>query len=178
MGLVDSATFESEIGTSDKKDIKIEDMKPRGRGEDNTEVPESLRKIIGETALIDNNDEAKALARQFGISDSSVSAYKNGATSTASYNQPSKELDSHLNNVKVQISDKAKSRLFSAIDALTDDKLGAAKPRDLASIAKDMSAVVKNMESDKSSGTNSPTFVIFAPKMRAEESYDVIQVSE
>lgn len=181
MGLVDDSLFELELeDRSENKNprAQVVDIN-RGRGEGNVEVPESLRKIIGETALVDNNTEAKALAGQFGISDSSVSAYKNGSTSTSSYNQPSEDLNSHLNDVKTQISQKARAKLVSAIDQLTDEKLGSAKAVDLSSIAKNMSAVVKNMEVEKNDNSkNGPTFVIFAPKTRPEESYDIINVSE
>lgn len=181
MGIVSDDEFEKEISrispTCAPEIITIE----KGRGEGNKAVPESLRKIIGETGELDGRQEALALAKMFDISDSSVSAYTNGATSTASYDKPNAELKGHIDNTKERISKKARSRLFSALKHITEDKLAEAKLRDVSSVARDMAAIVKDMESEssgKDSGQNKPQFIFYAPTFRKEETFETIYVRE
>jgi hypothetical protein len=68
-----------------------------------------------------------------------------------------------------------------ALSKLTEDKLDIAKARDLAGIAKDMSSVMKNMETDNSNNPTEkagPTFIFYTPKVKAEENFDVVQAKE
>lgn len=153
----------------------------KGRGLGNLEVPEVLRKVIGESAIEDGSRETKSLTKALGISDSSLSAYKNGATSTTTYNNPDKDLKAHTNNVKDNISKRARTKLLLAINSMTAESLLGTKPRDLSSIAKDMSVVMKNMETGVnpfSQGTSGPSYLIYAPSFIKEESLNVIHLSE
>jgi hypothetical protein len=175
MGVVTDDDFEAEINRFKNPQPKAE-IKQReyGRGGGNNEVPESLRKIIGENVIENGRAETLDMARQFGISDSSVSAYTKGATSTASYHQGNPDLKNHLRNVKEKIVNKASKKLKLALDEITPDKLESVKARDLAGIAKDMSAVIKNLEPAESNDTKStdgPTFVVYAPKIIQNENY-------
>lgn len=149
----------------------------RGRG-NNPHVPNSLRNLIGQTAITDGRSEALQLAKNLGISSSSVAAYTHGATSTASYddrvNQPV------IGKAKERIAKKARHTLLRAINAITEDKLTAAKARDLAGIAKDMSAVMKNMEDADPSAEkakNAPAFVFYTPKVE-QETFDMVKAKE
>jgi hypothetical protein len=192
MGIVSNSEFEKELEKcSDTKTIKQPTVRDegnarveiveKGRGKGNVETPESLRKIIGETSQIQGRAQALELAKNFGISPSSVSAYSNGATSTASYNNPQPELKNHVDNAKLRVSNRARSKLMIALNHITDEKLAEAKVRDLAGIAKDMSVIVKTMEPEKhdeGQGMKSPTFVVFAPQFLKEETFDVIDVKE
>lgn len=185
MGLVDNSEFESELNNSSIK--KPEDKVltgevidySKGRGNGNREVPNSLRQIIGETGVTEGRQEAVDLGRKFGISQSSVSAYSNGSTSTASYNQtPNK---SFIHKRKERITKKAIRKLGLALDNLTDDNLSEVKPRDLAGIAKDMSAIVKNMEPEKETidlKQNGPTFIFYSPQTKKEDSFEIVHVKE
>jgi hypothetical protein len=175
--LIPSETPREESNSSVPITGEVVDMQ-KGRGH-NPEVPDSLRKVIGETHITDGRDQAVELAKQFGISPSSVSAYGVGATSTASYDdQPNQ---GHINKAKERISKRARSKLMLALRHITEDKLDSSKARDLAGIAKDMSAVVKNMEPDgpKVPTNNSgPTFVFYSPQFRKEESFEVVVAKE
>lgn len=185
IGVVSSDDFDLEIEKSNLNHSKsiigtVIDKTPLGRGIGSEQVPNSLRKIIGETSEIDGRAEAINLAAQFGVSPSSVSAYANGATSTASYDNPNKQLNNHINDAKARIAKKARNRLVTALNEITPDKLAAAKLRDIASVAKDMSAIVKDMEpkNESNDGHNGPTFVLFAPPFRKEEYFDTVIVNE
>ncbi len=194
MGIVSDKEFDSELSnvlpTKDKSVSRegsnsgipiqgeVVDIS-KGRGVGNVEVPDSLRKVIGETHATDGRDQAVELAKQFGISPSSVSAYGVGATSTASYEtQPNQSV---ITKAKDRISKRARGKLMSALRHITEDKLGEAKARDLAGIAKDMSAVVKNMDPPDAKvpgGNSGPTFVFYSPQFRKEESFEVVVAKE
>lgn len=193
MGIVSDKEFDSELSRSNRTNDRTErpreesnslptativDSPPKGRGNGNVEVPNSLRQVIGETAITEGRDQAVELARQFGISPSSTSAYTQGATSTASYNETPN--GSHILRVKEKISKRARNKLMLALSHITDEKLGNAKARDLAGVAKDMSAVVRNMEPEglKTPSNNGPTFVFYSPQFRKEEHFDVVVAKE
>jgi transcriptional regulator with XRE-family HTH domain len=160
----------------------VVDIPARGRKEGDVNVPDSLRKIIGETQVIDGRKAALELAEEFGISPSSVSAYAHGATSTTTYDTPSKSIIQHINKSRERAVKRASKTLNGALSAITQEKLDYSDAKDLAGIAKDMSVLIKNLEPQSegksSSGIQSPQFVIFAPQFRKEESFDVIDVKE
>jgi predicted transcriptional regulator len=153
-----------------------------GRNNGDVNVPESIRKIIGETAVIDGRAAAISLAKDFGISPSSVSAYAKGATSTASYNQPKESIISHINKSRQRAIKKASKTLNAALGAITQEKLDYSDAKDLSGIAKDMAVVIKNLEpkdtSTEGGASGTPQFVIFAPQFRDERSFDTIHVPE
>ena len=182
MGIVNDDDFNSEltnVGIIKNNEPKIIDIPTKGRSEGDTNVPDSLRKIIGEESVIEGRSSALNLARRFGISPSSVSAYNNGSTSTSSMDEsPNKP---HLIDAKERVSKRARTKLILALNSLTSQKIEDSKARDIAGIAKDMSAIIKNMEpnSDKSIEINNkPQFVFYAPQVKSEESFDVIYAKE
>lgn len=191
MGIVSEDDFTKELINSGHKSPALNSDNPnpinpnsikikieRGRKEGDVNVPDSLRKIIGETSQIEGRQDAIALAKQFGISPSSVSAYANGSKSTDSYDkQPN--LD-HINGAKDRISKRARKKLMMALSYITPEKLEDAKVRDVAVIARNMAGIIKDMEPDvpTETGNKSPTFVIYNPTVNKETAYDVISVRE
>lgn len=190
MGIVSEKEFDSELSkvNSDRTQKREESNSSsitgeiidvtKGRGIGGVEVPNGLRRIIGETAASEGRQEAISLANNFGISPSSVSAYGHGSTSTASYDeQPNNDV---ISKTKERISKRARGKLMAALRHITDEKLGGAKARDLAGIAKDMSAVVRNMEPEgpKAPNGNGPTFVFYSPQFRKEEHFEVVYAKE
>ena len=143
-------------------------------------MPDSLRQIIGETNEIEGREAAVKLAKEFGISSSSVSAYANGATSTKSYDTAKASIRDHINRSKERISKKARRNLNLALENITPEKLANAKLRDLSGLAKDMSGIVKDMEPNTNSAeaANKPQFIFYSPQFKKEEHFDVIVVNE
>ena len=186
IGIVTDDDLQSELdrlnGVRKTPEVEIVDKPSKGRDEGDVNVPDSLRQIIGETAVVDGRQSALALANMFGISDSSVSAYAKGATSTASYDNPTKSIIGHINKSRQRAIKKAGKALTEAIDKIDENKLNDMSAKELAGIAKDMSVVIKNLEPEKSSGEgedkNTPQFVIFAPQFRDERSFPSITVQE
>jgi hypothetical protein len=187
MGIVSDDDFLKELNNNGSKDSEssiggiVVERSERGRSVGDNNVPESLRKIIGEESVINGRQEALALAKMFGVSDSSVSAYAKGATSTASYNKPSKGIQEYIKNRKAKLTKKALFKLAGALDSITDKELSEIKTRDKAAIAKDMSAIVKNLEPSKDSpigDQQNNQFIFYAPNFMNEQQYDVVQVQE
>lgn len=181
LGVVNDDEFDLEISKCNliKNESEIIDLPNKGRN-GQKEVPDSLRKIIGETSEIEGRPEAVSLARQFNISPSSVSAYSNGATSTKSYNESKSSIRDHINRSKERISKKARSRLISALDQITPEKLAEAKLIDVSSVARQMAAIVKDMEPEieRSSTVNQPQFIFYAPQFKSEQNFEVIHSTE
>jgi predicted transcriptional regulator len=183
IGIVSDDEFlkeSSKISSTEKVvEAVIVDKVSLGRG-NNKEVPESLRKIIADEVIVNGRSGALDLAEKFGISPSSVSAYANGATSTATYNEGDEKLTNHINKTKQRIIKKATNRLFYALDGITASKLQEADLKTASSVAKDMAAIVKDMTpvETKQEESKSPTFVFYSPQQRKEESFDVVVVPE
>lgn len=185
LGIVTDEDFAIEMENSSVPDSLIPSTESgrvidvgRGRPIGGLGVPDSLRKIIGETSEIEGPQSAVELANQFGISRSSVSAYANGSTSTTSYDkQPNLN---HINLAKEKISLKARNRLFKALNHLTDEKFADSKAIELASIAKSMSGIVKEMEPTTSrvEDKNGPTFIFYSPQVHDEKYYDIVFTKE
>jgi len=194
MGRVPASVFDKEIikdasHPSDNtveilppaKEVEIIDSPRKGRKNGDNQVPEGLRKLIGETYEIDGRQSGIDLAKRFGISASSASAYANGSTSTKSYNSPVPAIKSHIIKSKERAVKRASTTLNQALAAITQEKLDYADPKDLSSIAKDMSAIIKNLEPPaptESPDSKAPQFTIYAPQFRDERSFEVINVSE
>lgn len=159
----------------------ITDIPKRGRKAGDVNVPDSLRKLIAETALMDGRQAALDLARDFGISASAVSAYTNGATSTTTYQEPKQSIISHINRAKERAIKRASRTLNGALNAISQDKLDNTDAKDLAGIARDMSVLIKNLEPSKEvseDGKGGPQFVVFAPQFRDERSFESITINE
>lgn len=182
LGYVTDDEFESELNKSTPISSRVDiiEKRHRGRQEGDKNVPDSLQKIIGETSEIDGRQEALAIAKALGISASSVSAYANGSTSTSSYDKPKPELKFHITKAKQRIAKSASRKLKLALDNLTETKLQVATAREISGVAKDMSAVMKDMTVDSSSGENNDKkpFVIFAPQFIQENNFETIVVEE
>lgn len=154
--------------------FKVVDIK-RGRG-NVLEIPNEIRALVAEEAI--NGARAKDVSKSFGISESSISAYKHDATSTTTYDKPNDSLKKSNDSVRDVITDKARGRLMSALDAITDENISNAKVKDIASIAKDMSVIVKNMEPERTQNVQNTQVIIYKPRMRDEDEFDVITVNE
>lgn len=189
IGLVSDDLFEKEIANSNQskvvpsaeKDVVVE--KPtRGRSLGDNNVPDSLRALIGEESVINGRQSALALAEEFGISPSSVSAYAKGSTSTTSYNEPKPSIIQHINKSRQRAIKRASKTLNAALGSITQEKLDYAEVKDLAGIAKDMSVIIKNLEPQVVPSDDvqakAPQFVIFAPTFRDERTFETINVPE
>lgn len=158
------------------------DKPTKGRDEGDVNVPDSLRQIIGEDALINGRQSAIGLAGMFGISPSSVSAYAKGATSTTSYDKPSPTISAHISRSRERAIRKASKTLNLALGSISQEKLDYTDAKDLSVIAKNMSAVIKDLEPEKVvdpiGDAPKTQFIVYAPQFRDERSFETINVVE
>lgn len=188
MGIVSSDDFLKEIDKFKKPvEEKQEDIIPskiidinKGRG-NNNEVPESLRKLLGVEALLTSSKEIIDVVP---VSASSISAYKHGATSTASYHNSNPALKSHIRNKKDRISRRASKVLVNALDTIDEQSLADIGPMKASIIARNMSSIIKDMsddndDNDNEGGKNIQNNIIFySPAMKSEEDFERIHVPE
>ncbi len=149
----------------------------KGRHEGDVNVPNGLRKLIGDESVTNGRESALELAQNLGISPSSVSAYSQGATSTATYDdRPNRKV---INEAKERISKRARNKLIIALNHITKDKLESARLGEISGLARDMSAIIKNMEPERedtnTNKSNGPTFIFYAPQVREEKHFDIVQ---
>lgn len=159
----------------------VDESVKRGRGLGNNNVPEGLRSLIAATHHIEGRASALEVAKEFGVSSSSVSAYAHGNTSTAAYNQPKEEsIINFVKKRKARVTKKALRVMTRALDSIDDTKLALADAKDLSSIAKDMSAIVGNMNESNLTNSigNQVNFVLMVPPVKSEESYESFQSVE
>lgn len=181
MGIVSDKEFDRALNdatpTPNPPSVQIIDME-KGRGKGNVEVPDGLRKIIGEESAVNGRASALEIANQFGVSPSSVSAYSQGARSTATIDT-TPDIN-NINTAKLRVAKKARNRLVMALNSLTQEKIDGAKAKDIAGVAKDMAVVIKNMEPDgpKFAGHGGPTFVFYSPTFKREEHFDIVNTTE
>lgn len=185
LGIVSSEEFEKELNEIPSvKEGEIIIPPSPGRQKGTLEVPELIRSIVSEDAIQNGNKSTleEGLAKFLGISPSSVSAYKNGVTSTKNYNDiKDKSLNENNKKVKNVIALKARRVMKGALNNITDEKLSEAKPIELATIARHMSGIIKEMEPEekKNSVNNQVQMVIYAPRMQFNENkYETIQLNE
>jgi predicted transcriptional regulator len=191
IGLVSDSDLEKELSrlginrpVRSVPPVRVVDISPEhGRNKGDTNVPDSLRQIIGEEAVINGRAAALEIAETFGVSSSSVSAYAKGATSTKTYDSPSKSIISHINKSRERATKKASHVLNSALSAISQDKLDYTDAKDLSGIAKDMSVIIRNLEPqvatpEETNNNRTPQFVIYAPQFKSEQSFEMIKVNE
>jgi len=179
LGILSDEEYAEELEKlSPKKPAKAEIVQLPERGRNGKEeVPDSVRKIVASCAL--NGEDRQLIESTFGVSQSSISAYKNGATSTASYHKPDEVLAQHVDTVKKGIVKKANNRIMRALNSMKNDKFESASLRDLSGVAKDMSAVIRNLEPQREAGSgNNAQFVFFSPKLKDESDYKIINVKD
>lgn len=174
IGIVEDDLFDNEFNNICNQLVEPEVIEiSRGRGH-KEEVPESIREIVAEDVI--NGNSAAIVAKTYGVSESSVSAYKNGANSTSSYNTPVQSLLSKNNRVREIIGRKSKKILMRALDSITDEKLNRSKATDLSIIAKNMSGVMQDMiPKVEVNNTLNQTFV-YKPRVKDEDEFEVIEV--
>ena len=182
---INSSNARSEDGPISSNDAPsntpvIEILPSPGRSVNDVNVPNSLRKLIGETGAIEGRQEAIQLANMFGVSPSAASAYAKGTTSTASYGTPKLGILAHINKTKERITKRAHNTLLTTLGEITPEKLKDVKARDLAGIAKDVSVVIKNMEPEhpEEQKKDRPVFVFYKPEMHTENHYERMKVDE
>jgi len=172
MLVVDDEEFELELNKS-MRVAEVVTMPAKGRNGAKA-TPDSLRKLIAHDAI--NGAAASDVAEAYGVSESSVSAYKNGASSTTTYHEPSKSLGDYVDMTRDRIKSKAQNKLLLALKHMTEDKIKEVKPIELSTIAANMSRVVEKMTPRNEGTTVQNNIVFYSPKQISKENYETIEL--
>jgi predicted transcriptional regulator len=173
MLLVDDESFDLELSKLNGVRARVETRMMHGRNPGDTNIPSALRQVIAEEAT--NGASVEELTKAFGVSASSVSAYKNGATSTTSYHQKNEKLESVIDRTRDKIHRRASSKLLKALTEITDEKLKDARATDLSSIAANMSRVIEKT-SPKEDSKIQNNIIFVSPTQIHADNYEVIDV--
>lgn len=130
-----------------------------GRKEEIPNAPASLRVVAGILAKAENN--SAAVARKLELTPGQVR-----------YAEKTKETAL----TEKQVQDLALTRLMDTLGLLTIDRIEDEKPKDIASIAANLSRVHTNLKPKESGDGNSVNIMIYAPKQRSEKEYEVLEV--
>ena len=134
LGIVSDSEFEAELSDIIQPEGVVVEQPKAGRGSAEG-VPDAIRKIISDEAQENGRAGALELGQFFGVSPSSVSAYSNGATSTASYDKPS-AFKEYVAKKRQKITKRAARGISRALEHITDDKLHESSASELASVAR------------------------------------------
>ena len=126
------------------------------------EVPKVVKNTI---AILAHGDKQTDLANEFGVPQPSVSGYKNGKQGA--------DADAIQEAIK-PVRERALDRLMASLNLLNDDKLSNSTAKDLSTIAANMGRVVEKTLPKESIGSGL-NVVIYAPQIRAEREYKVIE---
>lgn len=173
IGIISKEDFDKEVGNNitniSARSVVITDP-AKGRG-NKPEVPEEIRNVIAQEALL--GTPVSEIAKEFNISPSSIAAYKNGATSTTTYNEGDKKLKRANNIFKDRIVRRAGKLSITALDSIDENDFRNASLTDKANVAKQMASIVRDMTPEDSRGNESSNvqIVIHAPAMRRDDDY-------
>jgi predicted transcriptional regulator len=177
LGIISDEEFALDIAPPQASNVIHMPLIPRGRGtgKRSDDIPHTVRAF----AAIEANEGAlnKDVAQTLGISIPSVAAYKNGATSTSTYNKPDEALKEVVDDTRERIANKAQRKLMMALSELRRDKLEGADARTISGVAKDMASVYDKMQpkADINNRAN-VAFIIMQPPMKSEKDYLIIDV--
>lgn len=183
IGVLNPKEFEEELNrlkdSTDENPVSRGVVIPshdKGRGLGNNQVPNSIRKIISEDVL--NGIPASEVSEAFGISKSSISAYKNGSTSTSSYDKPNDSLTNFNRTIKDKLLKKSRKAMLRALDHMTEDKFEGARLTELSIVAKNMSGIAADMEPVINNQINNTQVIVYRPRMKEEDDYVSLQLNE
>ena len=174
MLIVDDESFDLEVSRINGARAVVEHTNRKGRKPEEKNVPSVLREIIAEEGA--GGTSNGELARAFNVSESSVSAYKHGATSTVRYNQPNERLKTVVDEKREKIHNRASAKLLRALGEITNDKLKEAKATDLSTIAANMSRVIEKTSPREDMNKIQNNIIFVSPTQISENNYEVIDV--
>lgn len=174
IGIISDDDLQKEL---DRQQAQIIQRERPGRNPGDNNVPDALRQIISDTAIEEGRGEAKKLADMYGISDSSLSAYQRGSTSTADNKNSNTALRERNQRTRDKIQSKSQSKLLQVLDEIDGEKIKSLTAVEASSVARNLAGIVKDFSPDmkKDEQVHQQQLVIFAPYIRREDEFMTIQ---
>lgn len=149
---------------SSNRQVTIEEREILRPGKNRENLKEEVRDEIATRARL--GEKGTSLAKEFGVTQGEVSAIKTGKVPID---------EEKVGKTISEVRDRALDRLMSSLGLLTDDKLSGCSAKDLSVIASNMGRVVEKTF-PRSEGSDKINLIIYAPELRQEKSYNVIEV--
>lgn len=182
MGIVSDEVFDLELNNKSKPEVTSQRndnviRKPfHGRNPNDNNVPSVIREIVAD----DSSSTQKKLAEVFNISESSVSAYQHGATSTSTYDKPNDRLKEVVNTRRERIGRKSSKALMNVLDKMNDEsfdeKLNKCKATELSVVAANLSRVVEKTSTKSEQQNVQNNIVFYAPTPLKSDAFEVIDL--
>lgn len=152
----------------------------QGRTEGADNLNDFARELIGTAAHFDSREN---VAREMGVSVTSVSNYKHGKLSTEQVEGGlilEKESEAIKKGIRKRLDDitiKGIDRISKALDLITTEKLEAVESvKDLTVISKNLSAVIEKANPKENVNTNAVQVNLFVPPQKSEKEFESIPV--
>ena len=145
--------------------IEITKQRPgRNEGVKNLDEEErnqiAIRSRTGETQT--------SLAHEFNVTTDTVCKIENGKVKGIDEERVAREVN--------DIRDKALQKLMASLNLLSEEKLSKCNARDISTVSANMSRVVEKMMPKENQIQNTQV-IIYAPELRQEKYFDVVEVS-
>lgn len=150
----------------------------QGRKEGDTNLSDFARTLIGTAAHFDKRKNVEA---EFGVSGTSISAYKRGRVSIEQV-ENGKVLEKRSEVVKTgirarldDITSKSVDRISKALDLLTDERLETTKtPVELTVVMKNLASVIEKANPKEANSGNQVQVNLFVPNQMKESDFESI----
>lgn len=152
-------------GKEPKERKKIE----RARGKyqkTNNPIPPEIKATVGILSRL-GGERRSDIAREFGMSDTSVAKIEHGLVPA-----PENIIEQGIERIQTKVL----SVIENALESMTDDKLKNNSALANANIIGRLFPLLeKNKKDDEENGINSPQVIVYAPTVRDERSYTVVE---
>jgi hypothetical protein len=131
-----------------------------------------MRAIIGAVSVATG---PSAAARLVGGADQGyISILDDGRTHPG--RGPDPELKAAIDADVKQLHDLALSKAVKAVQVINDDQLKELKPREAASVAKDLATVIERTSPRVPATSNGTAIIFYSPENRPDEAFETITV--
>jgi hypothetical protein len=150
--------------------VRIVDKAP-GRPVGAMEVSVGTKALVGTLANLEGQSNIE-LAKDFNLRPEQVSDFKQGKIGRKENAELKEAIDENLGKAK----NAAEEILLSALGLIDEDRLrGIQKTKDLVSVAKDMSQIVRNVTPQQQQGPQNLIQIINHGQL-TEEAYETIEI--
>ena len=118
------------------------------------------------------------VGREFGLNQHRVGQIANGKVDGDREKGYFKDKDfaAKLEDIKSSVTERALNKVMDTLGLVTNEKLEKIPVQEIATVAKDISVIVRNVTGNDVSRPNVAQVILFAPNTRKEESYESIEV--
>jgi hypothetical protein len=155
---------------------KIISPESKGRKEGGTNKTQIEKELIALDGALSIDMSQKEIAKIHNVTTTEVSNHSRGFDrSNIDTRKNDIELKAVINQAKYQIADVATAKLMESLNLFQPRYL---EQKELPIAAKNMAIIMEKVSQNFEGEKNNVNFIVYAPRMRSEDSYDIIEVTE